>query len=304
MKQKIIIAGGTGFLGQAIIDSFSNTDTEIIVLSRKIHPARTNVIYVQWDAENEGNWQTVLENSTAIINLVGKSVNCRYTEKNKQEIIQSRVKSTLLIARAILTCKNPPKVWINAGSAAIYGDGGNHILTENSPLGDGFPAEVCKFWEEAFFKIPTPMTRKVLFRIGLVFQRNIGLLAPFKNIVKFGLGGKVGSGQQYISWIHQDDFTNIIKLAIERNDFKGIYNASSPEPVTNEVFLKTLRKALNIPFGIPTPAFMLKIGAIFIGTEAELLLKGRRVVSSELQHYDFQFQYNNLNIAFKNLIKK
>lgn len=170
MKQKIIIAGGTGFLGQEIIRSFSGSDTEIIVLSRSPRPSQGNVSYITWDAENEGSWQKVLEGSTAIINVTGKSVNCRYTEKNKQEIIQSRVNSSLLIARAILTCTVPPKVWINAGSAAIYGDGGTHLLTEDAPLGEGFPAEVCKLWEEAFFRIPTPHTRKVLFRIGLVFN--------------------------------------------------------------------------------------------------------------------------------------
>jgi uncharacterized protein (TIGR01777 family) len=302
MSNKIIIAGGTGFLGSAIIKAFP--DYEIVVLTRTIRKDEQNIRYVLWDAKNIGNWTKELEGSKAIINLVGRSVNCRYTNANKQEIINSRVDATLIIGKAIEELNKPPEVWVNAGSAAIFGNSGDEVKVEDSPTGNGFSPEVCKAWEKAFTKYDTPKTRKVFLRIGMVLQQNGGILKPFLNMAKFGLGGKIGTGNQYMTWIHEQDFTDLIRYTILDADFKGIVHAASPFPVTNKEFMKTIRQSVNIPFGLPNPAIFIKIGAVFIGTEAELVLSGRRVVSSVLEKNGFKFKYPYLHDAVTRLLNE
>jgi uncharacterized protein (TIGR01777 family) len=305
MKPKIIIAGGTGFLGTCLRNIYNNTDVEIIILSRKLVQNQGNVTYVQWDAKTLGNWTSHLEGSTAIINLVGKSVNCRYTEKNKKEIIASRVDATSIIGKAITTCKNPPKVWINAGSAAIFGDSGSAIKDEDSPVGSGFSPQICKEWEKAFNDAETPNTRKVFLRMGLVLQQGGGILKPFMNLARFGLGGKIGTGNQYMTWIHEEDFTNVIDWIIQEKSIQGILHCSSPNPVTNKDFMKAMRSAVSKSFGFPNPAFLIRMGAIFIGTEAELVLSGRRVVSRILEENNFEFKFPHLTDAVQQItIKK
>lgn len=305
MKQKIIIAGGTGFLGSSLLNKYNDENTEIVVLSRRpFAQSKGNISYVQWDAKTLGDWTSHLEGSTAIINLVGKSVNCRYTEKNKKELIASRVEATSIIGKAISLAENPPKVWINAGSAAIFGDGGLVVKNENSSPGMGFSPQICKEWEKAFYETGTPKTRKVFLRIGLVLQKGGGILKPFMNLARFGLGGRIGSGEQYMSWIHEEDFTNIVDWVIQEKSAQGILHCSSPNPVTNKVFMKAIRSAVSMPFGLPNPAFSIRIGAVFIGTEAELVLTGRRVVSQILEEKNFKFKYPNLEDAILQLVKK
>ncbi|WP_288882379.1 TIGR01777 family oxidoreductase [Pedobacter panaciterrae] len=302
MSNKIIIAGGTGFLGSAIIKAFP--DYEIVVLTRTIRKNEQNIRYILWDAKNIGNWTKELEGSKAIVNLVGRSVNCRYTNANKQEIIDSRVDATLIIGKAIGELNKPPEVWVNAGSAAIFGNSGDEVKVEDSPTGSGFSPEVCKAWEKAFDRYDTPKTRKVFLRIGMVLQQNGGILKPFLNMAKFGLGGKIGTGNQYMTWIHEQDFTDLIRYTILDADFKGIVHAASPFPVTNKEFMKTIRQSVNIPFGLPNPAIFIKIGAVFIGTEAELVLSGRRVVSSVLEKNGFKFKYPYLHDAVTRLLNE
>src|SRR5690349_9087839 len=266
--RKIVIAGGSGFLGQALVERFRDTDANIIILSRNPGWIDGNVSSIQWDAKTLGDWAHAIEGSIAIINLVGRSVNCRYTEKNKKAIVDSRVDATLAIGKAIEEAHTPPAVWINASSVAIFGDSGDQSRDEDSSPGEGFSPGVCKKWEKAFYSISTPYTRKVVLRMGLVFQRNRGLLKPFVRLAKLGLGGKVGSGNQFISWVHEDDFIHIVETIIRRNDIEGTIHCVSPFPITNAEFLRTLRGACRIPFGLPTPAFLLKIGAPVIGTQA------------------------------------
>lgn len=301
-KDKIIIAGGSGFLGASIIDKFR--DAEIVVLSRSQTGQQGNVKYVKWDAVNPGDWTNELEGSRAVINLVGKSVNCRYTDANKTEIINSRVDATNAIGKAIQKLKNPPKVWINAGSAAIFGDSGPEVKNEGSAVGHGFSTDVCKAWEKAFNAHDTPKTRKVFLRIGMVLQKEGGIIKPFLNLVKFRLGGRIGSGSQYMTWIHEADFQDLIKWSIEENEARGIIHAASPNPVTNKEFMKTIREAAGVGFGLPNPAFLIRFGAIFIGTEAELVLSGRRVTSTFLVQKGFSFKYPYLHDALNQLIKK
>ena len=302
MKRKIVIAGGTGFLGRAIVKRLEDMDAEIIVLTRKDIVGSNNIRYVKWDAETIGDWAETLEQSSAVLNFAGRSVNCRYTEKNKEEIIRSRVRSTEIIGKAIQAASIPPKLWINAGSTAIFGSGGDDVKNETSSLGEGFSAEVCKQWEAAFNSIDTPSTRKLLCRIGLVFQKNTGLLQPFVKLVKLGFGGKMGTGNQFISWIHEEDFLSILNAAIERDDFAGMIHCASPFPVTNDHFMRALRESLNISFGLPNPAFLLRAGAAFIGTEAELILTGRRVVSKVLEEKNISFRYPTIETARHDLV--
>nr|WP_068887421.1 TIGR01777 family oxidoreductase [Pedobacter panaciterrae] len=302
MSNKIVIAGGTGFLGSAVIKAFP--DDEIVVLTRKEKKSEGNVRYVVWDAKTIGDWANELKDSKAVINLVGRSVNCRYTEANKQEIISSRVNATLAIGKAIEGLNKPLEVWINAGSAAIFGNSGDELKNETSAIGHGFSPEVCKAWEKAFDKYNNPYTRKVFLRIGMVLQQNGGILKPFINMTKFGLGGKIGTGNQYMTWIHEHDFTDLIKYTILDAEIKGILHAASPFPVTNREFMKTIRHAVQIPFGLPNPAVFIKIGAVFIGTEAELVLSGRRVVSSVLEKKGFKFKYPYLHDAVARLLNE
>lgn len=305
MAHKIVIAGGTGFLGQSIINYLQQKpDVEIIVLTRGHSKKNNNILYVQWDAKTQGDWIKEVEGSTAVINLTGKSVNCGYTPGNKNEIIASRVNATSAIGKAIQQATYPPKVWINAGSAAIFGDGGAEIKNENSALGDGFSAEVCKIWEQIFFSANMPFTRKVLLRVGLVFQKETGLLQPFVNLVKAGFGGSIGKGNQYISWIHEADFVNVIYSALVNDNYKGVIHCASPHPVTNKHFMTALRNALNRPFGFNNPALFVKLGAFFIGTEAALVLTGRRVVSKILEEKNFVFQYPQIEDALEHLLAK
>ncbi|MES2827329.1 MAG: TIGR01777 family oxidoreductase [Bacteroidota bacterium] len=302
LKDKIVIAGGSGFLGAAVVSQFP--DSDIVVLTRWAPSIKGNVRYVQWDAKTPGLWTKELEGSRAVINLVGKSVNCRYTEANKKEIISSRVDATLALGKAIAELKNPPEVWINAGSAAIFGNSGDDFKDENSATGSGFSPDVCKAWEKAFYTYDTPKTRKVFLRIGMVLQQKGGILKPFANLVKLGVGGKIGSGKQYMTWIHEADFQKLIQWAIEKPEATGIIHAASPNPVTNSEFMSSMRKTYRVPIGIPNPAFLIKIGAIFIGTEAELVLSGRRVVSTFLQQKGFKFKYPYLHEALEELVNR
>lgn len=301
--RKIVIAGGSGFLGHSIIHKYWDTPTEIVVLTRNHNQPGKSLSYIHWDGETPGDWVRALEDSTAVINLVGRSVNCRYTETNKQEIINSRVNATRVIGEAIKMAKQPPKVWINAGSAAIFGDSGDEIKNEDSTIGEGFSPEVCKQWEETFLAADTPGTRKVFLRMGLVLQKDRGLLKPFINMARLGFGGRFGDGRQYISWIHERDFTGVIEMAVERDDLKGIIHCTSPFPVTNSHFMKALRSALRQPFGLPNPSLFIKAGAVFAGTEAGLVLAGRRVVSKTLQENHFPFQFPDIDGALRDLIE-
>ncbi|TXK49243.1 TIGR01777 family protein [Pontibacter qinzhouensis] len=302
MKQKIVIAGGTGALGSAIAQRYYNSGTDIIILSRTLRPADKNIRYVLWDAKTPGDWTQELEGSTAVINMVGKSVNCRYNAKNKREIIESRVNATLALGKAIQGLQQKPAVWINAGSAAIFGNSGDEIKDEYSLTGHGFSPEVCKQWEQAFHKIAIPGTRKVFLRIGMVLQPGKGVLKPFANLARFGLGGKIGSGEQYMTWIHEEDFLNLVEWLINY-EVSGIVHGASPFPVKNRDFMQAIRAALKVPFGLPNPAFLTRFGAVFIGTEAELVLSGRRVVSSVLAARKFKFKYLEIEQALTQLMK-
>ena len=295
---KIIIAGGTGFLGENLEQFFINKNYEVKILTR--NPKRENEIF--WDSKTVGNWKNKLETADVLINLAGKSVDCRYNEKNKKEIYDSRINSTRVLQQAIDECKNPPKIWLNASSATIYVHSETHLNTEkNGIVGDDFSMNICKSWEKEFFKIENPNIRKVVLRTSIVLGKNGGAFPKFKQISKLGLGGKQGRGNQMMSWIHIDDFFEAVNFIIENENLKDAINVTAPKPLSNEKMMKQLREKIKIPFGIPSPVWLLEIAAIFIKTETELMLKSRNVYPEVLLENGFKFQHDNFEKAVKNL---
>lgn len=303
--KKVILAGGTGFLGDVLAKHFIELNYEVFIISRQKKENQQGITYLTWDGENWGDWAKSLENAEVLINLAGRTVNCRYNAKNKQEIYDSRLKSTAILGEAILKCENPPKLWINSSSATIYRHALDRPMDElTGEYGSGFSVDVCQKWEAAFNQCNTPNTRKVALRMAMVLGKNGGVMIPFINMVRLGLGGTQASGKQYISWIHEQDFANMIQFIVENPKIEGAFNCSAPNPMPNQDFLKTLRNILKVPFGLPAAKWMLEIGAWAIGTETELLLKSRRVVPTKMLDLGFEFKYPTVREAFTEIIHR
>lgn len=301
---KIIIAGGTGFLGTNLCEFLRKKGHDISILSRKVRKNVDGIRYVLWDGKNTGAWISELEASEAIINLSGRSIDTTFTDKHKEQILESRINSTMAISKAIQEVVTPPKTWINASAVGIYGDRKDEILTESSYPGDGFVAEVCIKWETKVFDENFPNTRQVAIRTGLVLDAKEGLLWPLSRITKLGMGGKAGSGGQYMPWIHINDWVKLVYFFIFSSTYTGPVNASAPNPVSNKEFMRTLRKTLGIPFGIPQPAWAIQLGGKLIGTEAELILTGQKAIPDVALKNGFTFEFNNLEGALGNLLIK
>lgn len=303
--KKIVIAGGTGFLGECLSRYFVQGGHEVVILSRNIRTDRPPISYQQWDGKTLGKWAKCLEGAEALINLTGKSVDCRYTTKNKQLIYSSRLDATKVLGLALAACVNPPKVWINAASATIYRHSLDKPMDEkNGELGEGFSVDVCRKWEQVFNDQQVPKTRKVILRIAIVLGYESGAFRPLKNLVKVGLGGKQGNGKQKFSWIHEQDFVRITDYVIDNENIEGVFNVSAPNPVTNRELMNLLRKSLKMPFGLPSPTWLLKIGAVLISTETELILKSRYVIPGKLIERNFKFDFPKLENAIEDLINK
>ncbi|WP_316735337.1 TIGR01777 family oxidoreductase [Pedobacter aquatilis] len=290
--RKIVLAGGNGYLGGILAKHFSSKADEIVILARKAKPDDGNIRTIVWDGKNEGEWIKQLNATDLLVNLCGKNVNCRYTEKNKKEIIASRVNPTKLLNQVIKKLSDGPKTWINITSATIY----RH--TEDKPqdeltgeIGYGFSIDVCNIWEQTFFEQDLTNTRKIALRMGIVMGRNNGAFPRLLNLVKFGLGGAQGDGKQKVSWIHEHDVARSIEWITDDTEVSGVVNCTAPSVISNSEMMKTIRKAYGIPFGIPTPAWLLEIGAKLIGTETELILKSRWVKPALLEHSGFEFQF-------------
>jgi len=297
----IIIAGGTGFLGQVLESYFSKKGYVVKILTR--NPKQDNHIY--WDAKYRDQWTKELENTEALINLTGKSVDCRYTEKNKKLIYNSRIDSTNILGYAINTCKNPPKVWLNSSTATIYKHSLEKQMTEeHGNIGNDFSMNIAKAWEKAFYDFTTPKIRKIALRTSIVMGKNGGALIPLKQLTKFGLGGKQASGKQKVSWIHELDFARAIEFLINNKTLHGNFNLSVPKPIENKTLMKAIRKTLKMPFGISHPIWLLKFGAKLIGTETELVLKSRNVIPKRLLDHGFVFSFTHIEAALNDLIGK
>jgi len=296
----IVIAGGSGFLGQVIEDHFIQKGYKVIILTRQ--SKKENEIY--WNAKDLGKWTTVLENSDVLINLTGKSVDCRYNEKNKKLIYDSRINSTNILGLAINLCENPPKLWMNASTATIYRDSYDKEMSEdNGEIGNDFSMNIAKSWENAFYSITNPKTRKIALRTAIVLGKNGGAFKPLKTLTKLGLGGKQGHGNQKVSWIHELDFARAVEFLINNENLIGNFNLCVPKPTDNKTLMKSLRKANGISFGIPQPKALLNLGAKIIGTETELILKSRNVIPERLLNEGFEFDYPDIKIALQSLTK-
>jgi uncharacterized protein len=354
-NKKIFITGGTGFLGQAVARYFGK-DNHIVILSRQSVNGHNNnynkqlvkssdgynITYWRWDGKHvEKHWAQDIEAADIVLNLAGKSVNCRYTEKNKQEIIDSRTGATKTIGDAIHQAIVPPKLWINASSATFY----RHALdrpqdeytgeiselkNDNMPyslldrmrrrwkkfvaavrfgknsdrymnLEKDFSVEVCKQWEETFFDQRTPFTRKIALRTAVTLGAG-GLIVPYFNLLKAALGGYQGNGSQMYSWVHVEDFCRVIEWCYDHPEMEGVYNCAAPNPVTNKTFMATLRRVTGHKVGLPAFTWMLELGAALIGTETELILKSRWVVPAKLNAEGFRFKYEQVEDAFSEIV--
>ncbi|WP_428231415.1 TIGR01777 family oxidoreductase [Flavobacterium sp.] len=299
---KLIIAAGTGFLGQVLINHFKDKFEEIVILTRGNSKIVNGIKYVNWNAKTFSGWEEELENATVLINLAGKSVDCRYTKENKKEILLSRIESTKVLNKAVLNCTNPPKHWLNSSTSTIYRFSLDKKMDEvDGEIGNDFSINVALSWEKAFFKTETPNTLKTALRTSIVLGKNGGAFIPLKTLAKIGFGGKQGKGNQFISWIHEEDFVNAVDFII-RKEISGIINVVSPEPIRNADFMTKLRKAVGFPFGIPMNKFLLEIGSFFIRTETELVLKSRNVIPKRLLENGFEFKFANIDNAFRDLL--
>jgi uncharacterized protein (TIGR01777 family) len=310
---RIVIPGGSGQVGTILARHFYAQGHVVTVLSRNPQPAPWRV--VSWDGLTPGDWTGDLEQSDLCINLTGRSVNCRYTRSNRRSILESRVRSTRLLNDVIAGLNLPPRLWMNASTATIYrhsldrpmdestGELGGH--EPGAPGAWNFSIDVAKAWEEAFFDTSTPRTRKIALRSAMTFSPDRGgVFDVFSSLVRRGFGGPQGPGAQYVSWIHETDFTRAIDLLIAREEFTGVVNLASPNPLPNRDFMQALRDAWGVRFGLAVPEWLLEIGAVLMRTESELVLKSRRVMPGRLLAAGFQFVFPDWPPAARDLVAR
>ena len=299
---KVVLAGGSGFIGHELITLFTHLGDEVVVLSR--HPQDLgNARCVVWDAENVGDWAKDLEGARAVINLSGSPIQVKWTKESRLEILQSRLRSAQAIGRAIQKCVQPPEAWINASAIGYYGDRGGEELTEASAPGKrkDFVVDTCVAWEAAPSEFDTPNTRKCIVRIGIVLGKGGGAFPPYLKLTRCFLGGHHGGGEQYVSWIHVKDLARIIAQCAER-DLGPVVNGTSPNPVTNRFFMAALRGVVGRPWSPPVPGFILAIANLFGAPDPSLILNGQRVLPKAARDAKFVFEYDDLRDAFRSLI--
>ena len=283
---RIVIPGGSGFLGQALASRLVGRGDEVVILSRSEGHHVEGTRTVAWDAETIGPWAGELDGADAVVHLTGRRVDVRGTKRNIDELISSRVQPVRVVGEAIERCATPPRVWVQSSSLAVFGDGGDAVLDEHStPTGIG-PREmvtVCLAWEGAFNQASAAVERTVLLRMGIgLGGRNDPATAKLAQLVRLGLGGRVGSGRQWVSWVGLDDLLAAMILAIDDDTMTGTYHVTSPNPVTNADMMSTYRRLLGRRIGLPSPAWLARIGAPVLGSSASLALTGRRVVPTRL----------------------
>jgi uncharacterized protein len=302
--KRIVIAGGSGFIGTALAHELVSRGYEVIVLTRRARRRSDGVREVVWDGEHPGDWISFLEGAEAVVNLTGRSINCRHTPENLREIIASRVNSVSALAAALALVKIPPRVWVQATATGFYGDTKDQVADETARAGADSLASICQQWEAVFAASNLPTTRKVTLRIGFVLGQESGALPVLSKLTKFFLGGSVGNGRQYLSWIHLADLVQMFVAAIENEKMIGTFNAVAPTPVTNADFMRELRRALHRPWSPPAPVFAVKFGSWLMGSEASLALVSQRCAPRKFQAAGFEFQFSNLRSALDNLCRK
>lgn len=301
---RVVIAGGSGFLGKALARFLESEGYEVVVLTRDPRSYRGSGRAVAWDGRSlDDSWAVLLEGATALVNLAGRAVDCRRTRKNGEEILESRVRSCEVLGEALRRVYRPPQVWVQATSLAIYGDAGDRVCLEWAHVPEGFPSEVCVAWEEALGRSIRPEMRWAALRIGFVLGRDGGALPTLAKIAELGFGGPIGSGRQWVSWIHIDDMMRIFLEAIRNPAIRGICNATGLQPVTNAEFMETLRRTLGVPLALPTPGWLVRMAAPIIGTDPDLALNGRRGLPCRIHGTGFRFRYHELGDALADLLR-
>jgi uncharacterized protein len=309
---KIVMPGGSGHVGQALRRHLEPLGHEFVVLTRNATPGPGEV---EWDGKSIGLWALAFNGADVVINLAGRSVNCRYTDANLKEMMVSRIESTRVVGEAIAAAKNPPKTWLQASTATIYShrfDAPNN--EETGVLGGDEPGaphkwnvsiRIAKAWEKELEKAPTPNTRKVAMRSAMTMSIEKGsVFDVFATLAKRGLGGQSGNGKQYVSWVHELDFVRAIQFLMEREDLDGPVNICSPHPLPNRDFTRILREAVGAKFSVPIPWPILEIGAAMMGTETELIMKSRRVIPTRLLEAGFKFEFPLWEMAAQDLAKR
>jgi uncharacterized protein (TIGR01777 family) len=310
---KIVIPGGTGQVGTVLARAFEKDGHDVVVLSR--HAAELPWRVVEWDGKSVGEWASDVDGADVVINLAGRSVNCRYHEKNRRQMMDSRVDSTRAVGEAISKAANPPKVWLQASTATIYAhryDAPNDDMSgiiggheADAPDTWNFSIDVATSWERVTNEAVTPKTRKVLMRSAMIMSPDRGgIFDTMLTLVRLGLGGTAADGRQYISWIHDLDFIRSIYWLIEHEELSGPINLASPDPLPNKEFMRVVRKAWGMPIGLPASRWMLELGAILMQSETELILKSRRVVPKLLTDSGFEFEFPTWEAAAADLCRR
>jgi uncharacterized protein (TIGR01777 family) len=310
---RIVITGGSGQVGQILARHFYSDGHQVAVVARHVVPQPWST--VTWDGQRLGDWVNELDGCDVVVNLAGRSVNCRCNEANRREIKQSRIVTTRLIGEAIARSSTPPKLWMNASTATIYRHAMDRLMDDitgeiggNEPGIPGtwrFSYDVAISWEAAFFEAETPDTRKIALRSAITMSPDRGgAFETLLNLVRLGLGGRSGSGEQFVSWIHDVDFVRAIEFLMARTDLDGCINIASPNPLPNRDFMAALRRAYGVSVGLPATDWMLEVGAFFLRTETELILKSRRVVPRRLVDAGFGFQFPDWSTAAADLVNR
>jgi uncharacterized protein (TIGR01777 family) len=312
---KIVIPGGTGHLGRVLGRAMAGQGHEVVVLTRREARPEPGVRHVHWDGRGPGPWTAEIDGSDVVLNLAGRSVNCRYTPANLREMLNSRVDSARVVGGAIAHAARPPKVWLQMSTATIYAhrfDAPNDETTgilggdePDVPAYWSYSVDIAKAWEREQRLAATPDTRKVALRAAMVMSPEPGgALAMLLRLTRLGLAGPVAGGGQYMSWIHEEDMIRAIDFLIERDELSGPVNLAAPEPLPYGEFLRDLRSAAGMPVGLPATKWMAEIGAFVLRSDTELLLKSRRVIPGRLREAGFEFRYPEWPAAAEELVRR
>jgi uncharacterized protein (TIGR01777 family) len=298
---KVVIAGGSGFIGRDMVREFNEAGYEVVVLSRSTKPLQ-NARVAQWDGKTLGDWAKELEGAKAVINLTGETVAQQWTEEVKKRLVESRLDSTRVIGEAIAKCEHPPEAWVNASAIGYYGDTGDQRVDEDSQPKTDMMADLSVKWEAAMHAFDTPKTRKSCVRVGFVLGRDGGAFKPLWTLTKLGLGSPIGNGKNWIPWIHMEDLSRIFRWCVE-SGFEGQVNGVGPSPVTFNEFMSALRKVARRPWVPNVPVFMAKLGELFGSPPVDLLLTSARVESKVLPREGFEYKFGDLEAAVRELAK-
>jgi uncharacterized protein len=311
MKSKIVLPGGSGFLGSVLAEYFSARGTEIVILTRSPKSRSGLIREVPWDGATPGDWARELEGARALINLAGVSVNCRYHARNRRRLLASRLETTRVLGRAVASCAESPAVWLNSSTATIYKHTFGPAWDESGEIGgcseakDVFSVRLATDWERVFNEAATPLTRKVIMRSAMVLGRGGNSVLPsLLRLGRLGLGGSLAGGRQFVSWIHQEDFCRAVEWLIEHEHVDGAVNLAAPNPVTNADCMAAIRAVCHVRFGLPVPRWLLEMGAFFLRTETELVIKSRRVVPGRLLSNGFIFRHPQILPAIEHLVNE